>query len=118
MAASAFGFGYPVPASKSSLRAPSSDASQTVMTLRDYRPQLSMRTISTAMTVSEDILMAEREGSGSDTDGALKIRTAGRQARDEGLPVTACNHPADTPANYQWVSSWMQPSATAPEDAS
>ena len=70
------------------------------------------------MKVSGDILMAEREGSGSDTDEALKIRSAGRQARDEGKPMTGCPHPADTQARYQWVSGWMQPSATAPEDAS
>jgi ribosome modulation factor len=62
--------------------------------------------------------MADRDGPGSDTDKALKIHTAGRQARDQGKPVTACPHPADTQANYQWVSGWMQPSATAPEDAS
>jgi hypothetical protein len=62
--------------------------------------------------------MAEREDPGSDADEALKIRSAGRQARDEGKPVTACPYPANTQANYQWVSGWMQPSATAPEDAS
>ena len=62
--------------------------------------------------------MAERAEPGSDTHEALKIRTAGRQARDDGKPVTACPHPVDTQANYQWVSGWMQPTATAPEDAS
>jgi hypothetical protein len=62
--------------------------------------------------------MAEHEDPGSDTDEALKIRSDGRQARDEGKPVTACPHPADTPANYQWVSGWMQPPATAAEDDS
>ena len=62
--------------------------------------------------------MAEREVSGSDTDEALKNRTAGRQARDEGKPVTACPHLDGTQANYQWVSGWMQPPAMAPEDAS
>ena len=30
--------------------------------------------------------MAEHEDSGSDTDEALKIRSAGRQARDAGSP--------------------------------
>jgi hypothetical protein len=64
------------------------------------------------------MLMAERAEPGSNTDEALKIRTAGRQARDDGKPVTACPHPVDTQANYQWVSGWMQPPATAPEDAS
>jgi ribosome modulation factor len=59
--------------------------------------------------------MAEHEDSGSDE--ALKIRTAGWQARDNGQPVTACPHPANTQANYQWVSGWMQPPATAQEDA-
>jgi hypothetical protein len=62
--------------------------------------------------------MVEHEDFGSDTDEALTIRSAGRRARDEGKPVTACPHPADTQANYQWVSGWMQPSAIAPEDAS
>jgi hypothetical protein len=62
--------------------------------------------------------MAEHNDPGSEIEEALQIRTAGRQARDEGKPMTACPHPADTQANYQWVSGWMQPPATAPEDAS
>jgi hypothetical protein len=62
--------------------------------------------------------MTEREDFSSGADEALEIRSAGRQARDEGKPVTNCPHPADTQANYQWVSGWMHPPATAPEDAS
>ncbi|WP_406566104.1 ribosome modulation factor [Acidisoma silvae] len=48
----------------------------------------------------------------------LRVRTEGRSAREAGQPVTACPYPADTPLNYQWTSGWMQPSPTAPEDAS
>jgi hypothetical protein len=62
--------------------------------------------------------MAEHDDPRSDAEEVLKIRTVGRQARDEGKPETACPHPAGTQANYQWVSGWMQPPATAPEDAS
>ena len=69
------------------------------------------------MTTGE-YLMAEGDDPGSDSDEALKIRTAGRQARDDGKPVTDCPHPADTQASYQWVSGWTQPHSTAPEDAS
>jgi hypothetical protein len=62
--------------------------------------------------------MAKPEDPGSDTEEALKIRTEGRKAHDDGHPVTACPHPPDTQANYQWTSGWMQPPATAPEDDS
>ena len=62
--------------------------------------------------------MAERHDPGICTTEALKIRTAGRQACDEGKPVTACPYADGTQAKYQWVSGWTQPHATAPEDAS
>ncbi len=62
--------------------------------------------------------MAANHDPGVGTAEALKIRTAGRQARDEGKPVTACPHPEGTQANYQWVSGWAQPHPNAPEDAS
>ena len=51
-------------------------------------------------------------------DAELKIRGEGRAAQDAGQPVTACPHPAESKAHYQWVSGWMQPDATAPEDES
>jgi ribosome modulation factor len=62
--------------------------------------------------------MAESHDPGLDSTEALRIRTAGRQASDAGKPVTACPYPEGTEANYQWVSGWAQPHATAPEDAS
>ena len=62
--------------------------------------------------------MAKSHDPGLGSTEALKIRTAGRQARDAGQPVTARPHPDGTEANYQWVSGWTQPHATAPEDAS
>ncbi|WP_406566083.1 Rmf/CrpP family protein [Acidisoma silvae] len=54
----------------------------------------------------------------NDSDADLKIRTEGRKAYEDGQPVTACPYPADSPSSYQWKSGWMQPSPTAPEDAS
>jgi hypothetical protein len=62
--------------------------------------------------------MAEHDDHRSETEEALKIRTAGKQARDNGQPMTACPHAAGTQAHYQWVSGWIQPHPTAPEDAS
>ncbi len=53
-----------------------------------------------------------------DINEVLKIRSDGRLARDQGNPVSSCPYPEGTQANYQWVSGWTQPQATAPEDES
>jgi hypothetical protein len=66
----------------------------------------------------EAFLIDKVDGSGTNTEEALQARKAGRLARDAGKSLNACPYPADTQANYQWASGWMQPQATAPEDAS
>lgn len=48
----------------------------------------------------------------------LQIRNDGRRARDRGQPISDCPHQPHTQVHYQWVSGWMQPRATDPEDAS
>jgi hypothetical protein len=62
--------------------------------------------------------MDKRHDPSIDATEALKVRAAGRQARDEGKPVSDCPYPRGSQANYQWVSGWTQPHPTAPEDAS